>query len=170
MRRAILVVTLGGLVLGGAACDSDAKSRSTAAPKPATTASAAASSLAPDYTADTKAVCGKLEKIFNDDLEGFGTQVGKMIAYKEAKKAPEMAQAQKAAGDQLKTVGAKVQQETAAAQDPDLKTAGATSAAKFVKSATDAAFFDKIKATTDLNGTIEEQMADWLNPVAGYCG
>jgi hypothetical protein len=169
MRRAILVVTLGGLMLAGAACDSDAK-RSTAAPKPTATASAAPSSLAPDYTADTKVVCGKLEKIFNDDLEGFGTQVGKMIAYKEAKKAPEMAQAQKAAGDQLKTVGAKVQQETASAQDPDLKSAGATSAAKFVKSATDAAFFDKIKSSTDLNSTIEEQMADWLNPVAGYCG
>ena len=114
-------------------------------------------------------VCGKLQKIFNTDLQGFGTQVGKMIADKEAKQAPEAAKAQQAASLQLKNVGAKVQSETAAAQDPELQTAGAASAAKFVKSATDAQFFARLKTTKDLDRTIEAQMNEWLTPVAGYC-
>jgi hypothetical protein len=167
MRRAILALALGGILLTGAACDSDAKNtESTAA---ATTPSAEPTSAAPDYSDNTRLVCDKLQKIFNDDLEGFGTQVGKMIAYKEAKQAPEAARAQQAAALQLKNVGAKVKQETAVAQDPELRTAGATSAAKFVKSATDAKLFARIKTTKDLDRTIEAQMNEWLTPVAGYC-
>jgi hypothetical protein len=168
MRRAILAVALGGVLLSGAACSSsDAKSSDSAAATP--TPSSAPTSAAPDYSANTKLVCDKLQKIFNTDLEGFGTQVGKMIAYKEANQAPEAAKAQQAAGQQLKNVGAKVKQETAAAQDPELQTAGATSADKFTKSATDQKFFARIKTTKDLDRTIEAQMNEWLTPVAGYC-
>jgi hypothetical protein len=167
MRRAILAVTLGGVLLTGAACGSDAKTPRTAAPAP--TPSAAPTTPAPDYSANTTLVCGKLQKVFNDDLKVFGAQVGKMIAYKEAKQAPEAAAAQKAAATQLKAVGTKVRTETAAAEDPELQSAGAASAAKFVKSSADTKLFDRIKTTTDLNRTIQTQMAEWLNPVAGYC-
>jgi hypothetical protein len=167
MRRALLAVALGGVLLTGAACDSAAKTDKTAAPAP--TPSAEPSSAGPDYSADTKAVCDKLSTVFNDDLEAFGTQVGKMIADKEAKKAPEAAAAQKAAAAQLQAVGTKVRDTTATAQDPDVRTAGAASADKFAKSATDAAFFDRIKSTKDLNRTLEAQMTEWLTPVAGYC-
>jgi len=170
MRRAILAVALGGVLLTGAACGSDAKTAKPAAAPAASTSPGGPAGSTPDYSADTKLVCGRLEKIFNDDLEGFGTQVGKMIAYKEAKKVAEAATAQKAAGVQLKTVGAKVKKETADAQDPQLQSAGATSAAKFAKSAADTAFFDRIKTTKDLDRTIEAQMSEWLTPVAGYCG
>jgi hypothetical protein len=167
MRRAILAVALGGVLLTGAACSSDAKSSDSAAATH--TPSTAPTSAAPDYSDNTKLVCDKLQKIFNTDLEGFGTQVGKMIAYKEANQAPEAAKAQQAAGLQLKNVGAKVKQETAVAQDPELQTAGATSAAKFTKSAADEKFFARIKTTKDLDRTIEAQMNEWLTPVAGYC-
>ena len=167
MRRAILAATLGSVLLTGAACSSDAKNTSSAATTP--TPSAAPTSAAPDYSDNTKLVCDKLQKIFDTDLEGFGAQVGKMIAYKEAKQAPEAAKAQQAAGRQLKNVGTKVKQETAVALDPELQAAGATSAAKFTKSAADSAFFAKIKTTKDLDRTIEAQMNEWLTPVAGYC-
>jgi hypothetical protein len=167
MRRAILALALGGVLLTGTACHSDAKNTDSTAAAPSP--SAAPSIAAPDYSDNTRLVCGKLQKIFNDDLEAFGTQVGKMIAYKEAKQAPEAAKAQQAAGLQLKAVGAKVKQETAAAQDPELQTAGATSAAKFVKSAGDAKLFARIRSTKDLDRTIESQMNEWLTPVAGYC-
>jgi hypothetical protein len=167
MRRAILALALGGVLLTGAACHSDAKNTDSTAAAPSP--SAEPSSAAPDYSDNTALVCGKLQKIFNTDLQAFGTQVGKMIAYKEAKQAPEAAKAQQAAGLQLKTVGAKVKQETAAAEDPELQTAGATSAAKFVKSAGDAKLFARIKTTKDLDRTIEAQMNEWLTPVAGYC-
>jgi hypothetical protein len=168
MRPAILAVALGGVLLVSAACDSEAKTTGTAAPAAATPSSQPPSS-GPDYSANTKQICGKLEKVFNTDLEGFGTQVGKMIAYKEAKQTADAAKAQEAAGQALKDVGAKVKKETSVAQDPELRVAGAASAAKFAKSANDTAFFDKIKSTTDLARTIEGQMTEWLNPVAGYC-
>jgi hypothetical protein len=167
MRRAILAVALGGVLVTAGACSSDAKSKPvTAAPAPSATPSLPPM---PDYTANTRLVCGKLQKIFDADLRGFGTQAGKMIAYKEAKKAPEAAKAQKAASDQLRTVGTKVKRETAVAQNPELQVAGATSAAKFTQSATDARFFDRVKSTKDLNRAIDAKMTDWLNPVAGYC-
>jgi len=167
MRRATLALALGGILLTGAACDSAAKKPdpTAAAPRP----SAVPTSAGPDYSADTKLVCGNLQKIFNTDLQGFGTQVGKMIAYKEAKQAPEAAKAQQAASLQLKNVGAKVKHDTAAAQDPELQVAGAASAAKFAASAADAKFFARIKTTKDLDRTIEAQMNEWLTPVAGYC-
>jgi hypothetical protein len=166
MRRAILAVALGGVLLTAAACDSDADSK-VAAPAPAPTSEPA--STAPDYSDDTALICGRLEKIYNDDLEGFSTQIGRMIAYKEAKQPAEALQAQKAAGVALKGVGVKVQKETAVAQDPELKAAGATSAAKFVKSAADAGFYARIKTAKDWDRSIEGQMAEWLTPVAGHC-
>ena len=168
MRRALAAVAIGGVLLTGAACSSDEKPSAAAAPSP--TPSAAPSPTGPDYTANTRQVCDKLQTIFNDDIAAFGTQIGKMIADKEAKKAPEAAAAQKAAQAQLKAVGEKVRTETSAALDPELQEAGATSADKFAKSAADTKFFDAIKTTTDLNKTIQAQMTEWLNPVAGYCG
>ncbi len=167
MRRAFLALALGGVLLSAAACDSDAES-TTAAPA-ATTPSAAPTSAAPDYSANTQLVCGKVEAVFNKDLEGFGTQLGKMIAYKEAKQGAEADKAEAAAKKQLKAVGTKVRKETAAADDPALVAAGQTSAAKFTKSAADTKFFDGIKSTKDLDRTIEAKMTDWLSPVAGYC-
>ena len=168
MRRALLAAALGGILLTSAACSSDAQPGTTAAPS-ATPSSVPPSSAAPDYSANTKEVCGKLEKIFTDDLAGFGTQIGKMIAYKEAGKTAEADKAKKAAAQALKGAADKIKKETAAAQDPEVQAAGAESAAKFIKSANDSAFFDKIKSTKDLDRTIQGQMTIWLTPVAGYC-
>jgi hypothetical protein len=169
MRRALLAVALGGIVLTGTGCRSDAD------PTSATTPSAAPSSIpspsaAPDYTANTKAVCGKLEKIFNDDLAGFGTQLGKMIAYQEAGQTAEATKARNAAASELKGVAGKVKTETAAAQDPELRTAGAASAAKFLERANDPALLNKIKTPKDVDRYLQAQMTTWLTPVAGLCG
>jgi len=170
MRRALLAVSLSGLLLSGAACSSGGDS-DPAAEAPATVPSTAETTTSPppNYTANTKKVCDKLEKIFDAELEDFGTEIGKMIAYKEAKQADNAEKAEKAAGKQLKEVGAQVRKETAAAQDPELKTAGAASATKFSKSATDGKLFDKIKSTKDLDKVLEGEMTNWLTPVAGYC-
>jgi hypothetical protein len=166
MRRAFLAVALGGVLLTGAACGSDAESkRNTAAATP----SATPASSAPDYSADTQLVCGKVEQLYNGGLQGFNTQIGKMIANKEAKLPTEATKARAAAGEELKKVGAKIEQETAAAQDPQLQMAGAASAAKFVKTADDDAFFNKITSQKAYDGTIQSQLQEWLTPVAGYC-
>jgi hypothetical protein len=167
MRRALLAVALGGVVLTGA-CSSDAHNKSSATP--AAEPSWAQPSAEPDYSANTRQVCGKLEKIFNDDLAGFGTQLGKMIAYKEAKKATEAGKAQQAAAEELKGVAGKIKKETAVALDPEFKAAGQTSAAKFEASAGDDDFFSKIKTARDVDRSLQSQMTEWLSPVAGFCG
>jgi hypothetical protein len=174
MRRALLAVALGGVLATGAACDTDRSTSAATAPDAASPTAAPSptpesASAAPDYSANTRAICGRLETVFNDDLTAFHTQMGKMIANKEAKLAPEAAQAQKAAGAELKKVGAKIKKVTAAAQDPELRAAGATSAAKLSKSATDKAFFSKIKTQKDYDRVIEDQLQQWFTPAAGYC-
>jgi hypothetical protein len=167
MRRAFLAVTLGGILLTGAACDSDAKTSTDAAP--AGTPSAPSASPAPDYSANTRQVCGAVEKLYSGGLEGFNTQIGKMIANKEAKLPSEATKAREAAGKELEDVGDKIKQETASAQDPALQIAGAASAAKFAQTAGDDAFFDRIKSQKDFDRAIESQLQNWLNPIAGYC-
>jgi hypothetical protein len=173
MRRAFLAMALGGVLLTGTACNTDPSTSATAAPPAAAPPAASplpeATSAAPDYSADTRAICGRLETVFNDDLTAFHTQMGKMIANKEAKLASEAAKAQKAASAELKKIGAKIKEETAAAVDPELRDAGATSAAKFVKSATDKAFFSGIKTQKDYDRAIEDQLQEWFTPVTGYC-
>ncbi|RSM63760.1 hypothetical protein DMB66_21900 [Actinoplanes sp. ATCC 53533] len=171
MRTALLAGSLACLLLTGTACSSDDNGTETIAEAPvAETPSTATTTVpAPDYYANTRKVCAALNKIFDADVAEFGTAVGKMIAYKEAKQTAEAEQARKAASKELKEVGAKVRKETAAAADPDLKQAGAISATKFSKSSTDKALFDKIKTTKDLDRTLAAKMPDWMDPVAGLC-
>jgi alpha-beta hydrolase superfamily lysophospholipase len=169
MRRAILAASLGGLLLTGAACDSDAETGARPAP-PAVAPSSAPAIAAPDYTADTRRVCGRLEKLIDSDLPtGFGTAIGRMIAQKEAKATAEADKAEKAAGARLTSAAAVIRRETATARDPDLRAAGAASAAKLTAGAADRRFFDGIRTTQDLDRVIETRMGDWLSPVAGYC-
>jgi hypothetical protein len=171
MRTALLAGSLACLLLTGTACSSDDNGSETIAEAPvAETPSTATTTVpAPDYYANTRKVCTALNKIFDADVAEFGTAVGKMIAYKEAKQTAEAEQARKAASKELKEVGAKVRKETAAAEDPDLKQAGAISATKFSKSSADKALFDKIKTTKDLDRTLATKMPDWMDPVAGLC-
>jgi hypothetical protein len=167
MRRAFLAVALGGLLLTATACDSDAQPTA-AAPAPATPSSAPTSS-APDYSANTKLVCGQVAAIFRNDLDSFSTEMGRMIARKEAKATADAEKAEKAAATALKTAGAKLKKTTAAAQDPVLRSYGAESAAKLTKSAADGKFFDGIKTSKDLDRRIEAKLVDWMNPVTGFC-
>jgi hypothetical protein len=171
MRRALLAAIAGGALVALTACGSDANNASsTAEQAPAPASSTAGPTFqTPDYTANTKQVCDKVSAIYSDGFAGFSTQLGKMIANKEAKQAGSADVARKAAGEELKKVGAKIKQEVAAAQDPDLKVAGQQSAAKITGSAADQAFFDSIKTTKDLDTRLEPKMLDWMNPVTGFC-
>jgi hypothetical protein len=166
MRPAILAVLAGGVLLTGAACENDAPVYNAGAPAPST----ATVSASPDFSADTAAVCGKLDKIFTGKLDDFGTAIGKMIAYKEAKQADNAVKAEKSAAAELQSAGAQIRKETSLAQNPELQQAGEASARKFETSAKDRAYIKRIKSTADLDKTLKSQLADWLNPVTGYCG
>ena len=172
MRRALLAVLAGGTLLTGAACDGGAKSTTDAGPASSITPSRVPDQTLPplpDYAANTKQVCTKLQTVYSGELKAFGAAMGKMVSYKEAKQATEAQTAENAAAGQLKAAGTKIRQETAAAADPDLQAAGAASATKFERSAKDRVYFDRVKTLKDLDGTLQTQMTAWLTPVAGYC-
>lgn len=169
MRTALLAVSLGGLLLTGAACSSGDSDKTPIAEAPAPPSPVVTTSPPPDYSADTRKVCAALDKVFDTDVAQFGAAMGKMIAYKEAKQAEEAEAARKVASRELKDVSAKVRRTTAAADDPDLKEAGAVSATKFSRSAADKAMFDKVRTTRDLDRTLKARMPDWMDPVAGVC-
>ena len=172
MRRALLAVLAGGTLLTGAACDGGAKSTTDAGPASSITPSRVPYQTLPplpDYSADTKQVCDRLQAVYTGELRAFGTAMGKMVSYKEAKQAAEAQTAANTAAGQLKAAGAKIRQDTAAAEDPDLKAAGAASATKFERSAQDRSYLNRVKTLKDLDGTLQSQVAEWLNPVSGYC-
>ncbi|GAB1643418.1 hypothetical protein [Krasilnikovia sp. MM14-A1259] len=174
MRRAILAVTLGGVLLSAAACSTDSKTPADAAGPAGTTAAATpaadATSEAPDYSADTKKVCDKLSKSIESDVKGFATELGKMMAYKAAKQTAAAAKAQKAAGDELKAWADKIRKTAATAKDPKLKAAGAEAADNMAKSADDKALFAKLKDPKDLDKNLEAEFTAWFVPVGGICG
>ncbi|MEV6344405.1 hypothetical protein [Actinoplanes sp. NPDC051851] len=168
MRPAILAVLAGSLLLTATACESEADTYHLAEPTPSTTT--ATLPPEPDYSADTTAVCGRLEKVFSGELNDFGTAIGKMIAYKEAKQTANAEKAEKSAAAELKSAGTQIRKETSGAQNPELKAAGESSATKFEESAEDRTYIKKIKTTSDLDKTLKAQLTEWLSPVAGYCG
>jgi ABC-type multidrug transport system ATPase subunit len=172
MRRVLLAVVAGGLLLSGAACGSDAKNGSDEAQAPTFVdpTSAAPVVTEPDYSANTKQVCTRLTTIYQGELADFGTAMGKLITYREAKQTAEAKKAANTAAAELKAVAVKIRKETGAAQDPELKDAGVTSAVKLETSAKDRKYITKVKTLKDLNKTIEGQLTEWLTPVAGYCG
>ncbi|WP_433298706.1 hypothetical protein ACQP2F_44210 [Actinoplanes sp. CA-030573] len=171
MRRAILAVIAGGAILAVSACDSDADATPEAAAPSRTAPTAAVSTpAAPDYSANTTQVCGKLKTLYTVELRAFGTAMGKMVTYKEAKQTADAEKAEATAAGQLKAAATKIRKETAAAEDPTFQAAGKVSASKLESSAADRRYMDKVKTLADLNKTVEAQFTEWLTPVAGYCG
>jgi hypothetical protein len=114
-------------------------------------------------------VCDAVQKVFDEDLEPFGTALGKMITFKEAKLPKEAEQSEAAAVKQLKAVAAKIVVVTEKAQDPAIVMAGKSSADKFTLSASDKKLLDAVKTEKDVNRFIDGKMGEWLTPISGYC-
>ena len=166
MRRALLVVLAGGLLLPVAACDNAKKS--TAAPAVSVAPPTTLPPL-PDYSVDTQMICTQLQSVYTGELRDFGTAMGKLVSLKEAKQTADAEKAETAAAGKLEAAGAKIRHDTETAKDPAFKAAGETSAAKFEQSATDRKYFDRVKTLKDLNSTLQPQMAQWLTPVSSFC-
>ena len=170
MRRAILAVCAGGLLLSSAACSDDPKTDEVAAPA-ATTVSATPSvtvSATPDYTAANKVVCERLDEVLA--FRAFGEALGKMLAYKDAKDTANADKAEKQAATELKAVGTRIRKETQSAVDPELKTLASASAQQIEASAADPGFIEAIKSPKDLDSSLKDQITDWIGPLAGHCG
>jgi hypothetical protein len=166
MRRALLVVLAGSLLLPVAACDN--ANKSTAAPAVSVAPRASLPTL-PDYSVDTQMVCARLQAVYTGELRQFGTAMGKLVSLKEAKQTADAEKAETDAAGKLKAAGAKIREDTAGAKDPGFQAAGETSATKFEQSAADRKYFDRVKTLKDLNNTLQPQMAQWLTPVSSFC-
>ncbi|GIE79958.1 hypothetical protein Aph02nite_59080 [Actinoplanes philippinensis] len=174
MRRAILALLAGGVLVTSAACSDDAKNEDNAAPAVTTPAASVPAvpvpSPTPDYTAETIQICERLDKVFTTEFGDFGEALGKMIAHKEAKETADADKAEKQAATELKAVATQIRKETTNAEDPELKTAAATSAQRIEGSAKDLDYIEEIKSTKDLDGSLKNQISEWISPLAGYCG
>jgi hypothetical protein len=169
MRRALLAVIAGSTLLAGSACDSDAKIEASATEAPSAAATASPTPE-PDYSASTKEICGRLQSLYTTELRAFGSAMGKMVTYKEEKQVKDAEKYEKTAADQLKAAATRIRKETGEAESPGFQAAGRISASKLETSAKDRRYMDKVKSLSDLNKTVQAQFAQWLTPVAGYCG
>ena len=170
MRRVALTAILAGALLGGAACA--AEREPTAAPTTTPPSSAAPTYAAPTpppgQQADTERICGQTDKIFTAGLKDFGTELGRMIAFKQAKDTAKADQSRDAAERELTGMAADVREKTGVALDPELRTAGEQAATNITVTAGRDAFYGEIDAMKDLDG-LEAEMRAWFAPLAAAC-
>ncbi len=169
MRRVLLAVTVGGLLMTAAACSDEPEPAAAPAPAPAAPSSAAAEPSAVAYP-DTVPVCTDVADILTKDMAGVGAELGRMIARREAKAAADATKSQAAAKKQLQGVAEKVRDATAGAQDPGLVAAGEMAADNIAATAGEAAFWSKIKTVEDVDRAIKAEMPVWRAPLTATCG
>jgi len=180
MRRTATFLTVGALLLGASACSSsDAAVSTTAssdtsassAPAPGVTASNAADDTATStQTASTKSVCTKVEKLLEGkQMKKFGTRLGQMIVYKQAKNTAKAKAARVTAGKDLLAFAKEMRTVTATAKDAEVRAAGEEGAVEIEKTAANDAFYAKIKTVKDVDKSMESEITPWLTPLSPYC-
>lgn len=171
MRRTVLAVIAGGaLLLSTAGCGVAMADPVAGPPSAAAPSSAPAPAPSADYTADTKKICAEVEKMLEGkEMEKFGIALGKLLVYKQGKVADRAKKARTDAGTKLTALATALRDRTKAAQDPDLRAAGAESADNMVDSAADDAFFGKIKTEKDLDTVLQSELTAWFTPVVAAC-
>ncbi len=169
MRRVLLAVTVGGLLMTAAACSDEPDPAAAPASPPAEASTVAATPSAVTYP-DTVPVCTDVAKILTQDMAGVGAELGRMIARREAKATADAKKSQDAAKKQLQGVAAKVRETTAGAQDPGLAAAGEMAADNIAATAGKAAFWSKIKSVEDVDRAIKAEMPVWRAPLTATCG
>jgi hypothetical protein len=165
MRRALTALALVSTLAGSAACTDNS---TPVGGQASSSAAAAPTSEAPDYTADTKKICGKIDTAMDKSTNAFGTELGKLIAYKQVRNTAAANKAKAGAQRELKALAKTIRDATAAALDPKVKAAGQESAANIEATAANNAFFDKLKSEKDLN-SLESEITAWLVPLAMHC-
>ena len=184
MRRSFLATSVGALLLTLSACDGDSPSAAPSrTPGASTTPSAAGggpvgttapgvtpTAAAARYTANTKKVCGQVDALLKGkEMQRFAKNLGSLILLKQAKKPVKATRAREAAKKELRSLATAVRRDTGAAQDPELKKAGALTATGIDKSAQNDAFFAKLKTLKDVDNVLEAEMTPWLLPLATHC-
>ena len=178
MRRALLAVTLSGILLTGSACSKTPNLATggktpTSAPTAAAPASAPAAAPGTDSSetkADTKRICDEFDKVIEPAMNGFGQKLGVLLVQRGAKNDAEAKKAQGEAKNELVKFADQITEKTAAAKDPALKAAGEESAANIKKSAGSDEFYNNIKDVSSLEKDVQNDFMTWFLPLASLCG
>jgi hypothetical protein len=175
MTRTVQTCAAGVLVLLLCACTGDSPPDAATTSTPTTAASATTvarttKAAAANFRADTRRVCTRVDRVFEGpELDRFAKRLGQLIRFKQAKDARKALAAREGAKGELRSLAVALRRTTASAKDPDLRAAGAESAANIEASATDNAFFSTLKTIKDVNRNLEAEFTPWMTPVATYC-
>lgn len=165
MRRAVQTIVVGGALLLAAACGT-ANSPSGSNPAPAGTPVVGASAgggAQPAALTETKAMCEALGQVYNKNMGLFAESLTKMVAAKGATAAQQEAQVS------LKSFSVAVREATGKSGDTALRDDGKKAADQLQAKSADAAFFQKIKTSDDVNKVLGPTLKEWLSPVSSHC-
>jgi hypothetical protein len=159
MRRAVLVLAVGAVLLAPAACGT-AKSPSAGGP---TAAGAPIATAAPE----TKALCEALGQVYGKDLGPFAAALSKMVA---DRKTPATAKAsQDQAQQKLGALATAIRGAGQSSTDAQLKADAKRTAEQLQAKSADEKFFSAIKTSADVDTTLGPTMKQWLSPAAQHC-
>jgi len=157
MRRAVLGVVVGGLLLGAAACGT-ARNPTPGAGTPGGTVS-----LSPEQ-AQTKATCEAIGTVYTKNMGSFAEALSRMVAGGTGAEA-----ARKDAQQKLSAFGTAVRQTTQSSTDAKFRADGKQAADRLQTTSTNVAFFTKIKTTQDVTEVLGPTLKGWLAPVTNHC-
>jgi hypothetical protein len=153
MRRVVLGVAVGGLLLGVAAgCGT--------AGGPTPGGGTGAASLAPEQVA-TKTTCEAIGDVYGRNMGAFASSLSKVPAAGDT--------ARQEARQKLTAFGSAVRDATKGSADAQLRADGKQAADRLQATAKNAAFFAKIKTTGDVSTVLGPTMKEWLAPVTHHC-
>ena len=159
MRRAVLGLVVGGLLLGSAAgCGA------TNNPAPgAGTPGAGTASLTPEQ-ARTKASCEQIGTVYTRNMGAFAESLSKMVST-----GADTTAARKDAQQKLSAFGAAIRQTTQSSGDAQLRADGQQAADHLQATSADEAFFTKIRTNQDVTTVLGPTLKSWLAPVTQHC-
>lgn len=161
MRRAILALTVGGVLLT-AACGTE---KSPAASGPAVTGGSVAA--AQPALAESKALCEALGQVYSENMGPFAETLSKMIADRNSpgggKNSSEQAQ------QSLSAFATAIRRATQSSANPQVRADGKQTADRLQATSTDDKFFTKVQSAKDVNTVLGPTLKQWLAPVTHHC-
>jgi len=157
MRRAVLMLMVGGALSALAACGT------ASGQTPGSGAAAAPGGAAlPSALVETKQSCEALGQAYTKNVGPFAESLSKMVAGPAAA-------TQKDAQQKLGALATAVRTATENSGDAQIKSDGKTTADNLAAKAKDAKFFAAIKTTDDVNKILGPTLKEWLSPVTHHC-
>jgi hypothetical protein len=191
MRRIILAVSVGAVLLTGAACARTPEARPSAnrpttdvattiaTPTIATPTEAAPPTEIPSFvspgTESTGKVCRKVDKLMESNhLKAFSVALGRMITAKEESKSDvrinlRVRLEQADAAKHLLAVASQIEKASLAAKDPKVQVAGELSADAMRETVSGNDFFAKVDSVKDLKKNVRAETRSWVLPLATFC-